>query len=156
MRVRFLSCVATGLFLAAGSVNADSEAKKISLAPDTTEPACDPQSSDTEKLRKALEFFVSHRSKSPMAPLGDGYYDATFLENVDTALTAQPKCCELLYFDHEMSRSQEFIDQLGQNFGGFVYINFAKRLLSGPESGHVYYDNAYYVLDACGNPVFSL
>jgi hypothetical protein len=148
--------LAIGLALAATLAGANSEIQKIPLAPDTSEPACDPQPSGTEKLRKAIEFFISYRNRSPRAPLGDGYFDATFLESVDTALAAQPDCCELLYFDHEMSRSQKFIDRLGQNFGGFVYINFAQRLLSGPEAGHVYYDNAYYVLDACGNPVFSL
>lgn len=135
---------------------ADGVPARIPLAPDTTEPACDPQPSDTEKLRKAIAFFISHRSSSPKTPLGEGYYDASFLKSVDTALAAQPDCCELLYFDLEMSRSQKFIDRLGPNFGGFVFLKFGKPLLTGPETGHVYYDNAYYVLDSCGNPVFSL
>lgn len=126
------------------------------LAPETTEVACDPQPSDAEKLRTAIAFFIKPRSVDPRTPAGDGYYDASIYASVDTALKAQPDCCQLLYKDAELYGSEKLKARLGENFGGFVRIKFANRTLTGSEAGHIYYANDYYVLDSCGNPVFDL
>lgn len=130
--------------------------RPIPLAPEVTEPACDPQVSDAEKIRNAIAFSISTSSSSPMAPIGDGYFDARFLTTPETALAAQPGCCEIKYVDPELYRSQELKDRLGSNFGGFVFLKFAILVHTGTNAGHTYYSTDYYVLNACGDPVFSL
>jgi len=152
--VRFYLPIVLSIF--ATAAGAEKDYTPLPLAPETTEVACDPQPSDDEKLRKAIAFFIKRMSIDPRTPLGDGYYDASIYTSVDTALKAQPDCCQLLYKDAELYGSEKLKDRLGENFGGFVRIKFAERMLAGPEIGHIYYANDYYVLDSCGNPVFDL
>lgn len=142
-------------FIATAAI-AEKDYTPLPLAPETTEVACDPQPSDDEKLRKAIAFFIKRRSVDSREPLGDGYFDASIYTSVDTALEAQPNCCQLLYKDAELFGSEKLKARLGENFGGFVRIKFANRMLAGSEAGNTYYDNDYYVLDSCGNPVFDL
>lgn len=142
--------------IVASAANAEKDYTPLPLAPETTEVACDPQPSDDEKLRSAIAFFIKRRSIDPRTPAGDGYYDASIYTSVDMALKAQPDCCQLLYRDAELYGSEKLKARLGENFGGFVRIKFANRMLAGSEAGKVYYANDYYVLDSCGNPVFDL
>ncbi len=138
------------------AATAEKDYTPLPLAPETTEVACDPQPSDDEKLRKAIASFIKVRSIDPRQPLGDGYIDLSIYTSVDTALEAQPDCCQLFYKDAELYESEELKARLGENFGGFVRIKFANRMLAGSEAGNIYYDNDYYILDSCGNPVFDL
>lgn len=144
------------LSIVATAAVAEKDYTRLPLAPETTEVACDPQPSDDEKLRKAIEFYIRPQPTNPKTPLGDGFFDASLFASVDAALKAQPDCCELLYKDAELYRSEKLKARLGDNFGGFVRIRFALRMLAGPELGNIYYSTGYYVLDSCGNPVFDL
>ncbi len=149
-------CLSIAFSIVATAALAEKDYTRLPLAPETTEVACDPQPSDDEKLRKAIEFYIRPQSIDPRTPVGDGYYDASIFESVDTALEAQPDCCQLLYRDAELYRSEDLKARLGENFGGFVRIKFATRMVAGSDVGHIYYANDYYVLDSCGNPVFDL
>jgi hypothetical protein len=145
------------LFLCvAAPAAAERDYTPLPLAPETTEVACEPQPSDEAKLRKAIAFYIHPLGIDSKSPLGDGYFDASLFASVDSALAAQPDCCQLLFKDAELYGSERLKARLGDNFGGFVRIRFALRMLSGPEVGNTYYSTGYYVLDSCGNPVFDL
>ena len=150
----WLTAVVAALF---GMTSAADEARRqIPFAHWANEPACDPQPTDAEKIQIAVEFYVSRVSANPKQPFADGVVDMSFLKDAETALATNPDCCQIAYEDSELYVSHEVIERMGQNFGGFVYLKFPLKLLTGPETGHVYYERRLYVVNACGNPVTEL
>lgn len=140
-----------------GMIGAADEARgQIPFAPWANDPACNPQTPDAEKIRRAVEFYVSGVSASPTLPFADGVVDMSFLKDARTALAAYPDCCQIAYEDSELYVSREVIERMGPNFGGFVYLKFPLKLLIGREAGKVYYERQLYVVNACGNPVTEL
>ena len=136
--------------------SAEEAPRQIPYVPWTNEPACDPQPTDTEKIQKAVEFYVSGVSANPRQPFAGGVVDMSFLKDAETALAAHPDCCKIAYEDSELYVSREIIERMGPNFGGFVYLKFPRQLLTGGEAGNVYFSRRLYVVDACGNPVTEL
>jgi hypothetical protein len=143
----------------AGIANADGEDDRLSLAPDKTDPACDPQPSDDEKLWKAMAYLISNTVEvRPVIEINGKLTSRDGLpltvDNPKAALAAQPDCCWISYDDRESPRARELRDRLGDNFGGFAYARIGYRVRSGELAGQVANVWASYALNACGYPVF--
>ena len=131
----------------------------MELSPDVTEPACDPQPPDDEKLLKALAYLISRYPETRPAIEVDGEFSQMdgpplTIDQPLAVLLAQPKCCWIAYDDRESPRAPYLRDRLGENFGGFAYARIGYRVRSGQYAGQISYRWQSYALNTCGYPVF--
>lgn len=115
----------------------------LPLAPDVTEPACDPQPPDDEKLLKALAYLISRYPETRPAIEVDGEFSQMdgpplTIDQPLAVLLAQPKCCWIAYDDRESPRAPYLRDRLGDNFGGFAYARIGDRARSGQYAGRIF------------------
>jgi hypothetical protein len=145
----------------AGSATAGDRIDRLSLAPETTDPECDPQPSDDEKLLKALAFLISNRAEIRPAIEVNGELTSSFappltVEDPGAVLEVQPNCCWIAYDVREAPIARELRDRLGDNFGGFAYARIGIRFQSKELAVKVTNVWASFVLNACGYPVFKM